>query len=192
MATDKKNEILSTYVSDVHALVSHGLQAVNRQVEQMAKVSHKDAEPAAQEFAKVLETQKTALEARLKSLGGSSTAPVKDAVSAVAGFAAGIVDKLRSSATVKGIRDDYTFFGMLNVSWLMLHTTSTSLGDSETAQLAERGYQESARMVMHIDRILPKMVVEELGEDKELSPADTSGQCVEMIKKAWNRESATL
>ena len=30
MATDKKNETLSTYASDVHALVVHGIQAIHR------------------------------------------------------------------------------------------------------------------------------------------------------------------
>ncbi len=191
MAEDKKNEILTTYVSDVHALVTHGIQAIDRQIEAMKTVSHKDAEPAVQEFKKTLEQQKTALETRLKALGGSTPGPVKDAITAVAGAAAGLVDKMRSSATVKSIRDDYTFFGMLNVSWLMLHTTASSLGDVETAKIAERGYAESAKAVIHIDRILPKMVVEELGEDKALHPTDTSPQCQEMIKKAWNREAAT-
>ena len=189
MAANKKNEILTTYVSDVHALVTHGLTAIQRQVEQLKDVSHRDAEPAVVKFASLLDAQKVALEARLQALGGTATGPVKDAVSAVAGLAAGMIDKVRTSGTAKNIRDDYTFFGLLNVSWLMLHTTATSLGDLETAQLAERGYTESAGAVMHIDRILPRIVVEELGEEKELTPADTSAQCQEMIKRAWNREA---
>ena len=32
---------------------------------------------------------------------------------------------------------------------------AASLGDMETASLAERGYDETARMIMHVDRILP-------------------------------------
>ena len=55
---------------------------------------------------------------------------------------------------------------------MMLHTTSQSLGDQETASLAEKGYTETARLLMHIDKILPKIVVEELHEDKELHPVD--------------------
>ena len=187
---DKKNETLTTYVSDVHALVVHGLTAIGHQVEQLKNVSHKDAEPTVMKFKSLLEGQRSALEARVKELGGSTTSPVKEAVSAVAGAAAGVIDKVRSAGTVKSIRDDYTFFGMLNVSWLMLHTTATSLGDTTTAALAERGYTESAGALMHIDRMLPKLVVEELREDKELAPTDTSVQCQEMVKKAWNREAA--
>ncbi len=186
---DKKNEILTTYVSDVHALVVHGLTVIDRQVEQLKDVSHKDAEPTVVKFKALLEAQKLTLEARIKDLGGSTTGPVKDAVSAVAGAAASVIDKIRPAGTVKNIRDDYTFFGMLNVSWLMLHTTATSLGDMATATLAERGYTETAGAIMLIDRVLPKMVVEELSEEKALAPTDTSALCQEMIKKAWNREA---
>ena len=38
-------------------------------------------------------------------------------------------------------------------------------------------------------RLKRKLVVEELSEEKALTPADTSSQCQEMIKKAWNREA---
>ena len=187
--TDKKNETLTTYVTDVHALVSHGLQAIERQVENLKDVSHQDAKTAVQKFASTLSIQKTALETRATELGGSTTQPVKDAVSAVAGVAAGIINAMRSSETAKSIRDDYTFFGQLNVAWMMLHTTAASLGDEQTASLAKKGYTEIAGLVMHIDQILPKIVVEELGEDKELAPKNVSGETWEMVKGAWNREA---
>ena len=187
--TDKKNETLTTYVTDVHALVSHGLQAIERQVQNLKDVSHQDAKTAVQKFASTLSIQKTALETRATELGGSATQPVKDAVSAVAGVAAGVINAMRSSETAKSIRDDYTFFGQLNVAWMMLHTTAASLGDEQTASLAKKGYTEIAGLVMHIDQILPKIVVEELGEDKDLAPKNVSGETWEMVKGAWNREA---
>ncbi|GAC1394775.1 MAG: hypothetical protein NVS3B10_09330 [Polyangiales bacterium] len=190
MATDKKNEVLTTYVSDVHALVTHGVQAVHRQVEQLKNVSHQDAKTAVALFETTLKAQESALETRIKALGGSTTKPVKDAVSALAGVAAGIINAIRPSETAKSIRDDHTYFSHLGVAWLMLHTTATSLGDTETASLAERGYADTAKMIMHIDRILPKIVVEELGEDKALHPQDTQGQTRTMVKKAWDRDAA--
>jgi hypothetical protein len=105
-----RNETLTTYVGDVHALVSHGLQAMERQVENLRKVSHKDALPAVVEGQRMLQRQEAALEKRLDGLGGSSSAPVKDAVSAVAGVAAGLINAVRASETVKTLRDDATFF----------------------------------------------------------------------------------
>ncbi len=192
MATeDKALETILTYTGDVHALITHGLQVIAQQNERMKTVSHKDAQPAVAEFQRLLTAQNTALEARVVSLGGKATTPVKDALSAALGGVAGLVNKARASETCKSIRDDYTFLSHLAVAYMMLHTTSQSLGDQETAALAEKGYTETARMLMHIDKILPKIVVEELHEDKALSPVDAQDRTQQMIKKAWDREAST-
>jgi len=189
MANNKSNELLTTYTSDVHALVTHGVQAIHRQVEQLKDVSHRDAKTAVVAFEGILKRQQTALEERVKALGGSASGPVKDAVSAVAGVAAGLIDAVRSAETAKAIRDDHTYFSHLGISWLMLYTTATSLGDAETAALAQRGYEDTTRMIMHVDRILPKIVTEELREDRELMPVDAQEQVRVMVKNAWNREA---
>lgn len=189
MAKDKTNETLTTYVSDVHALVTHGIQAIHRQVEQLQNVSHRDASAAVIRFESILRTQEAALRDRIQALGGSTTQPVKDVVSAAAGVAAGLINAVRPSETVKSIRDDYTFISHLGIAWLMLHTTASSLGDSETTRLAEQGYADTAKMIMHIDRIMPKIVVEELREDTALRPSDTQGLTRSMVEKSWDREA---
>jgi len=181
-----KNETLTTYVGDVHALVSHGLQAVDRQVDNLAKVSHRDALPAVREAKRVLEQHKARLQTRVTALGGSATAPVKDAVSAAAGVAAGLFNAIRPSETVKSLRDDATFFSGLSVAYLLLYTTATGLRDGETASLAQSGYEDAARLVMHFDRILPKVTVEELRED-QLDVADVSENVRAMVAAAWDR-----
>lgn len=186
-----KNETLTKYVGDLHALVSHGEQAIARQVESLKNVSHKDAAPAVREFHRVLEKQKGELQTRLSALGGSASNPVKDAVSAVAGVAAGLIDAVRPSETVKSLRDDYTFFSHLGIAYLLLHTTSSSLGDTETATLAESGYRDTARLMMHCDRILPKITVEELREGK-LNAVDVDEKTHAMVKAAWDRQKPTL
>jgi len=189
MTQESRNDVLKTYTSDVHALVSHGVQAIHRQVEQLKNVSHQDAKAALRMFEQTLKTQQSALEDRVEALGGSATGPVKDAVSAVAGVAAGLIDAVRPAETAKAIRDDHTYFNHLGISWLMLYTTASALSDTETAALAQRGYQDTTKMIMHVDRILPKIVVEELGENPALEPADVQDQARVMIKNAWNREA---
>ena len=189
MANETRNEVLTTYTSDVHSLVTHGVRAIHRQVEQLKDVSHQDAKTAVVGFERTLERQKAALEDRIQALGGSATGPVKDAVSAVAGVAAGLIDAVRPAETAKAIRDDHAYFSLLGISWLMLYTTATSLADAETASLAERGYQETSKMIMHVDRILPKIVIEELSENKLLSPANSQEQARVMVKNAWDREA---
>ena len=181
-----KNETITTHIGDVHALVAHGLKAVERQAENLKNVSHKDAKPAIAEGKRVLEQHKIALETRIKSLGGSSTAPVKDAVSTIAGVAAGLINAVRPSEAVKSLRDDATFFSALGVAYLLLYTTASGLGDAETAGLAQQGYQDTARLVMHLDRILPKITIEELREEK-LDVSDVGEKVRNMVADAWNR-----
>ena len=189
MTQENRNDVLKTYTSDVHALVTHGVQAIHRQVEQLKDVSHQDAKTAVALFEQTLRSQQSALEDRVKALGGSATGPVKDAVSAVAGVAAGLIDAVRPAETAKAIREDHTYFSHLGISWLMLYTTASSLSDAETAALAQRGYQETTKMIMLVDRILPKIVVEELRENKTLTPLDVQDQTRVMIKNAWEREA---
>jgi hypothetical protein len=189
MANENRNEVLTTYTSDVHSLVTHGLQAIHRQVEQLKDVSHQDAKTAVALFERTLKSQQGALADRVKALGGNATGPVKDAVSAVMGVAAGLIDAVRPAETAKAIRDDHTYFNHLGISWLMLYTTATSLADAETAALAQRGYEDTTKMIMHVDRILPKIVVEELRENKQLMPVDAQDQTRVMVKNAWDREA---
>lgn len=122
---ETRKETLQTYVGDVQALVAHGLRAIDRQTENLAKVSHKDAKPAVDEAKRVLEQHLSTLNARLEELGGSATAPVKDAVSAIAGVAAGLINAVRPSETVKSLRDDATFFSGLGIAYLLLYTTAS-------------------------------------------------------------------
>lgn len=183
---DTRNETLTTYVGDVHALVSHGLQAIERQVENLRNVSHKDALPAVREGQRILERQKAALQARLEALGGSASAPVKDAASALAGVAAGLINAVRPSETVKSLRDDAAFFSGLGIAYLLLYTTANGLADTETSTIAQEGYEDTARMVMHLDSILPKVTLEELRESK-LPVADVTDRVKAMVTKAWDR-----
>lgn len=187
-STPASTDTLKTYISDQHALISHGLTAIRRQVDNLRNSNHKEAFNLVQDFQRTLETHLTMLDARLKGLGGSATSPVKDAVSALAGVAAGIINAIRPEEAAKSIRDDYTYLSLVSVSYLMLHTTSAGLGDRETATLAERGYQDCARMIMQIDRVIPNLVIEELRQDG-LNIQDVSEECRNLVKRSWNREA---
>ena len=47
----------------------------------------------------------------------------------------------------------------------MLYTTSRSLGDEQTAQIAERIYHDAAQCVERIDVIMPPLVIQEMIKD---------------------------
>jgi hypothetical protein len=188
MATETPNQTLTTYLGDMHALITHGLQAVGRQIENLKGKNHPEALAAVQEIERTLRTHASMLEARVNALGGSTTQPLKDAVSAVAGFVAGLINAVRDEEASKSMRDDYTYLSHVAVGYLMLYTTAASLADRETASLSESAYRDTARLIMHIDRIVPTVVVQELRQDG-LSAMDVSTEAVAMVKKAWDRES---
>ncbi|EYF07168.1 hypothetical protein [Chondromyces apiculatus] len=189
MAIETPNSTLTTYVTDMHALITHGLGAIDRQAENLKKEQHPDALAAVNEFQRTLRTHLSMLDARAKGLGGSTSKPVKDAVSAVTGFAAGLMNAVRPEEAAKSIRDDYTFLSHVTIGYYMLHTTACGLGDRETAALAETGYRDTARLIMHIDRVMPAIVLQELRQDG-LTVTDTTSECHALVKNAWNREAA--
>jgi hypothetical protein len=189
--TEKTTATLTTYLTDMHALVNHGLRAIDRQARMLTGTSHLQALGAVQEFQRTLEGHLKLLDARTEALGGKVTQPFKDAVTTVTGFLAGITNRLRPLSACKAIRDDYTFLSLVAVSYLMLFTTANGLGDRDTAMLAEQGYRDAARLVMHIDRILPSLVAQELREDN-LPVADLERQSRTMLARAWKREESEL
>ena len=187
MAKDA-NSVIKKYLADMHALETHGLQAVSRQAEQLKDAKHPDALRAVQGFRTTLAGHVAALDQRLKTLGGSADRPVQDTVAAMAGVVAGIYNAVRSEEASKSIRDDYTFFSHSAIAYLMLHTTTEALGDQASAALAEAGYRDMARMVMEIDRLMPGLVIAELQQDG-LSVDDVQAHCQQLVSDAWKTAS---
>jgi len=185
---EKTRETITKYLGDLHALESHGLQAISRQVEEMEGSDHTEAHRAVQNFKNTIESHIAAIEARMQTLGGSPTSPVKEAAAVVAGVAAGLYNKTRTEKASKSVRDDYTFISNTAVAYLMMHTTAMGLGDDQTARLAERGYRDAARMAMEIDRIIPGLVLEELRQDGA-HPRSVEEECHRMIHEAWTQDS---
>jgi ferritin-like metal-binding protein YciE len=179
--------LITKYLADMHALASHGLQAVSRQASQLQDAQHPDALRAVHGFQATLERHVAALDQRLHALGGSADRPVQDAVAAMAGVVAGIYNAVRSEEASKSIRDDYTFFSHSAMAYLLLHTTSEALGDQASAALAETGYRDMARLVMEIDRLMPGLVIAELQQDG-LPVSDVQDHCRQLISDAWKTE----
>jgi ferritin-like metal-binding protein YciE len=155
---------LTKYLGDLHALESHILQALDKQVRLLP--DHPDVRARLRVYRNTLEEHLDALEARLQDLGGSPTHPVKEAVSAVLGVAAGLYDKARSEQASKDLRDDYTALNHALIVTAMLHTTALALGDQPTAALCARHLRDHARFVMEINQAMPALVVAELRQDR--------------------------
>ncbi|HEV7662934.1 MAG TPA: hypothetical protein VGQ62_05315, partial [Chloroflexota bacterium] len=161
-----------------------GLQPIGHQVEEASKRDHPDAARLIRDMQATLVEHERLLGDRLTSLGTSPTTAVQDAAAAVAGFVAGVYNEVRTEAIAKSLRDDYTFLSHCSVSWLMLMTTARALQEHDTEELAERGYRDTARLVMEIDRVLPRVVVKELQQDG-LQAQDVSAWAEHQISEAW-------
>jgi len=185
---DKSRELIAKYLHDMHSLIGHGHEAIKRQRNQIDKAGHPRAHAAVEGFEATMDQHLAMLKRRLEALGESTTSPLQDAASTVAGVAAGFYNAVRAEEASKSIRDDYTFFSHSGIAYLMLHTTAESLGDRETADVAGRGYKDMARMMMEIDGLMAGLVVEELREDG-LQPQDVSDRSKELVHAAWRTAS---
>lgn len=189
--TENPTATLTTAIADLHAAISRGLQAIERQSNLLKNEPFPQALAAALEFEGTLRAHLPRLDARLKALGGRANPPSKGAVSSLAGFFAGLVDVVRPERPTKALCDDYTLLSQIAVGYLTLYTTATALSDPETALVAEHGYRDAARMIMQIDRILPEVAIAELRQ-RGLRVADVAGEILPMIPAAWKRQAEGL
>jgi ferritin-like metal-binding protein YciE len=185
---EKAQDQIAKYLHDMHSLIGHGHQAIRRQRDQLKDAGHPDAKRLVDGFEATMDQHLAMLKTRLEGMGESVASPVQDAASAVAGVVAGVYNAVRSEEASKSIRDDYTFFGHAGMAYLMLHTTTMSLGDHETARVAEQGYRDTARMMMEIDHVMPKLVIDELRQNG-FAPKDVSEGCHRLVQSAWQSQS---
>jgi ferritin-like metal-binding protein YciE len=186
---EHSRKYIAKYVEDMHSLVSHGLHPFAHQLSESALREHPEARRAIEQFHTTLQQHEVLLERRMQALGTSPTTVVQDTAAAVAGVVAGLYNQVRTEAVSRSLRDDYTFLSLCNISWLMLATTARALGDSETEELAEEGYRDTARMETEIDHLMPSLVVQELVQD-HLPAQDVSEWARSFVHSAWTRETA--
>jgi hypothetical protein len=187
---DARQETLTKYLGDMKSVVSHVRTAMERQKDEL-----KDQPDVAQAIARIALTlgrQEEDLAARLATLGGSPTHPVKEAVSDAFGVIAGLYNKVRTEGGAKALRDDHVALNLVYLSYSMLHTTAVALSDPGTADLAGRALREIARAVVEVDRLVPPVVLRELS-DGDRGTLDTAAPEATraLIAAAWPRTEAT-
>ena len=166
---EKKVEVVSQYVSDMHVLESHILKPLKRQVEH-TKQEQPDVSRALQGFVTTTERHIARLEARLTALGSQDTLidRAKQGVSVLFGLAAAAIDTVRTHPFAKDLRDDYTAGSLAVVSYVMLRTTALACDDQESAQLAETHMDETVQMLQWIARTIPAQVVRDLERERDV------------------------
>jgi ferritin-like metal-binding protein YciE len=183
-----RNDILQKYVSDMLALERHIHDAVRRQKDDDHVKQHPEASRVINKIEETLDEHIEHLERHLNSLGGEASSPVKNAVSAVAGAAAGVYDKMRSEEVSKMLRDDYTALGLAAISYTMLHTTGLALADHQTANIAMEHLAHWTPLIVEISEIIPLVVTKELADNGVMVSATVAQQAIRNTQQLWSRE----
>lgn len=187
--SSETNETLVQYIGDTLSLTKHIHEAVERQKKDEHAKNDSNAYPIITRLDGILESQISAYEAHLKSLGGDATSPVKEAFAAIAGVAAGLYDKVRTDPVSKMLRDDYTALSLLAMAHTMLHTTGLALKHQPTADLAANTLKDITPVIVDISENIPLVVVRELTDAGEVVDTGVGQEAVQNTQKAWSRRN---
>jgi ferritin-like metal-binding protein YciE len=189
MTSKDPREAINSYISDMLSLEHHIKKALDGQVADLKDYPQATAE--LERMHSTVEFHISALEGVLNARGGKAGDTLKKVGSAILGLGAAAVDMVRNEGAPKDLRDDYTAFNLANIGYLMLHTTSLSLGDSEVAALAQRHFSDYARMVMDLQNIIPGVVVQFLQAEGLPANASVLSQVSTTIDEAWRQPHNT-
>jgi len=183
--SDKHRQTIADYVGDMAALESHIEEALDRQLTEV-----KDdpiALAAVRDFHDMVKRHRDTLKATEQETGKTIGTPIKEAGAALFGKAAGVIDLVRTEGISKGLRDDYAAFSLAAISYSMLHTTATALGDSRVTSLAERHLRDHADAVMRINEIMPAVVIRELENDGHHPDNAAVEATREAVLRSWQQ-----
>jgi ferritin-like metal-binding protein YciE len=181
--SDKQRQTIADYVGDMAALESHIEEALDRQLTEVK--DNPVALATVRDFHDMVKRHRDTLKAMDEETGKTVGTPIKEAGAALFGKAAGITDLLRSEGISKGLRDDYAAFSLAAISYSMLHTTATALGDSRVASLAERHLRHHADAIMRINQIMPEVVMRELEKDGHRADNAAVEATREAVLQSW-------
>lgn len=180
---DKSKKTLSDYISDMVTLENHIEEAIDRQLNQVK--DDQVALDAVNGFHDLVKRQRDAIRALREEYGGTAGSPIKEAGAALVGKAAGLIDNIRTEGNSKVLRDDYAAFNLAAVSYTMLHTTATALGDKRVADLAAAHLRGYAGAVIRINQIISDVVVSELAKDDHKVNTAAADTTRKITDQAW-------
>lgn len=156
------SDVLCKYLGDMIAVELHCQEAIERQLKSSFMKKDSASEIVTREAHGTLTAHILTLRDRLKQLDGGST--IKEAVTTVSGFLAGIYDKMRGEALSRALRDNFAALHFVYVCETMLMTTATACNDNITFELVRRQQQEIPPLIKKVSDCIPAVVVADLEE----------------------------
>ena len=184
---DKSQKTLADYLGDLINVETHIEEALDHQ-----KNSAKDdptAAPLVQEFHDMVRTHRDALKTLQGDKGSTAGNPITEIGSSILGKAAGVVNAVRSEGVSKSLRDDYVAFNLAAISYTMMYTTATGLGDSQMADVAKRHLTDYAAAIQKINHSIAVVVVRELAKDDHNVQTGAADETRAIVDTAWKTTS---
>jgi ferritin-like metal-binding protein YciE len=183
--SEKNQKTIADYLGDMKAVESHIEEALDRQLDMFP--DQPEVQVAVKGFHDMVKAQRDHLTMLLEAEPeGGMTNTVKDAGSSLLGKAAGMIDKIRTESQSKALRDDYTAFNLAAISYSMLYTTASALGDKKVADVAEKHLTGYAHAIQQINTLIPGVVLHELEkDDHEIVGTNVADQARKVIDRAW-------
>jgi ferritin-like metal-binding protein YciE len=186
---EKSQKTLADYLGDLINVESHIEAALDHQ-----KNETKDdptAGPLVQQFHDMVKSQRDALKAIQSEKGSTAGNPVSEIGSAILGKVAGAINMVRTEGVSKALRDDYVAFNLAAMSYTMMFTTATALGDSQLADIAKRHLTSYAEAIQKINHAIPDVVVRELTKDNHDVQSGAAQTTLTVVDKAWKSTTAS-
>ena len=183
--SEAKEASLCCYYTDLHALEKYLLNAIENQLTLPDLGRFPQAEAMIERTAGVLRIHLQRLEAEIDLHHVESRAAVKDTMTAMAGFALGLVSKAREQHVAKMLRDDATLLTLAALGYTMLHTTALGLGHAEAATQALEHLEELTPLVLEMNRLLPATVAIDLKTAGFIVDPAAAEQAQINAKLAW-------
>jgi hypothetical protein len=184
--TEKKiHHAIADWVGDIVALETHVEEAMDRQL----KLEFPDPAMATaiQRFHDAVRDSKHRSEAYQGQYGSEPGNPIIKAGSSLLGKAAGMIDNMREDGVAKSLRDDYTAYSLLAMSYTMLHTTAMAFEDPAAQSFAEQGLRTYASLVQDVSYLMPEAVLADLKDNPDHPIQDTNvvAESRRLIEHIW-------
>jgi ferritin-like metal-binding protein YciE len=188
MEPQSREDLIKKYVSDMHAVAKHVLEAFERQQQDADVQKFSEASQLIAKVVTTMRSQHNRLDEHSRSVGAEPHSMTKEAISAALGMAAGLYDKIRSHAVSKMLRDDYVALTMCCVAYEMLHTTGLAVKDQATADIALSHLKDLTPLVMQIGQAIPAVVTRELAESGVAADTTAAETAAKNNKEAWRTQ----
>lgn len=180
---------LQDWAGDIVALESHIEEALDHQLK--LDIDNPELKSVIQKLHDTCRDSKGRAEAFQLQVGSTSGNPVIKAGTELLGKAAGVLDRMRSDAVSKALRDDYTAMNHLCMAYTMFLSTAKALGDEASATFAEEGLTTYAGLIQDINHAIPVAVVHDLEQNADVTNVNitVTEEIRGIIDRVWKATS---